>query len=500
MHADLLRQRVARSFRASPLLFVCATMLASAAAGQPAALNRIVFEAQPLAPAMLPAPDTSASYTPVTAMPPDLLPGADNSAADIESYLQRIAAIELDGGPFASDLLEQYLALGETHQQLNDHEAALAAFEKADYISRINNGLYAPDQFAIVENMIESHLARNEVVEAGNKQRYLLLLHEEQYGENSVELVPALEEIGDWNFSVFERQLAMPNTVFALNANTAGFGSSDGFSGFGGSGGLGGGRALSPRAMAFGSLYQSQISYWRAINIMLNNGRFQDPALRELEHKLIETAFLNSNRDGLLRNPDFFLNQRSTYTGTRIRRSQRPSSPSFFTGRSAYERLLAYHMLTPGTDAVTIAQTLIALGDWNLVFDRQATAIKNYESAHAFLVANAVPQATIDALLSPVMPQQLPTITALPHSRAKFGIAPDVELQWDGYADVSFRITRFGQAERFDIIGREGPLTKEMEGRLRRMIQSTPFRPRFADGEPRRGEEVQLRYYFAQLD
>src|SRR5690606_35754368 len=132
---------------------------------------------------------------------------------DVDAYLQSIADTELEGGPFAPELLEQYLALGESHQALADHEAALAAFEKAEYISRINNGLHAPEQFAIVENMIESHLARDELQEAGNKQRYLLMLHEEQYGATSLELVPALMVAADWNFSVFNRQLSRPNTV-----------------------------------------------------------------------------------------------------------------------------------------------------------------------------------------------------------------------------------------------------------------------------------------------
>lgn len=484
MKAELLSEscmrRVVALFAAS-LLGPWAAPLAA----QPSSLNRVLFEARPLpgneAPVQVTAP-----RTPVTVMPGlGPLLGGENRRADVEAYLRSIADIELDGGPFAPDLLEQYLALGETHQQQQDHEAALEAFEKADYISRINNGLYSPDQFAIVENMIESHLARGELDEASDRQRYLLLLHEQQYGANSLELVPALANIGDWSFSVFNRQLELPNTVFAVGGNPQG--------GFGG-------RAMSPRAMAFVSLYQSQMHYWRAINIMLNRGRFLDPQLQELEHKLIETSFLSSNRDGLLRNPDFYLSQRSAYTGTRIRRSMRPTSPYFFTGRSAYERLVAYQLMTPGADAVTIGKTLIALADWHLVFDRQGPAIRAYERAHAFLVANEVPQASIDALLSPAMPQQLPAFTPLPHSRAKLGIPDDAEVGWDGYMDISFTIGRFGQADDFAVLASSGPVTRDMQIRLRRMLRSTPFRPRFIDGEPARRDEVQVRYYFAQLD
>jgi hypothetical protein len=252
--------------------------------------------------------------------------------------------------------------------------------------------------------------------------------------------------------------------------------------------------------MAFGNLFQSQMNYWRAINIMLDNHQYADPQLRELERKLIETSFLTSNRDGLIRNPDFYLSRRSAYTGTRIQRSMRPNSPYYFTGRSAYERLMAYHFLTPSPDAVAVARTMIALGDWNLLFDRQGAAIRTYERAHEFMIANQVPPATIDALLSPGMPQQLPTFTPMPHSRAKFGIPSDAEIAWDGYVDVSFRISRFGQAGQFEILDSSGPFTDEMRSRLNRLIRSSPFRPRFVDGVPARRDEVTLRYYFTQLD
>lgn len=484
MKADLLPgscpPRSAAPLAASLLL----TLLAAPASAQPTALNHVLFEAHPLPTNDIPAQAIEAPPPAAIVPGPDPLPGRGSRDADIDAYLHSIADIELDDGPFAPDLLEQYLALGETHQQEQDHEAALAAFEKADYISRINNGLYSSNQFKIVENMIESHLARGELDEASERQRYLLLLHEQQYGANSLELVPALDNMGDWNLSVFNRQLDLPNTVFALNANPAG--------GFGG-------RSMSPRAMAFVSLYQSQMHYWRAINIMLNKERYRDPQLQELEHKLIETSFLSSNRDGLMRNPDFYLSQRSTHTGTRIRRSQRPTSPYYFTGRSAYERLMAYHLMTPGTDAMTIARTLIALADWNLVFDRQGPAIRGYERAHAFLVANDVPRASIDMLLSPTVPQQLPAFTALPHSREKFGIAKDAEVAWDGYLDIRFTIGRFGQAGHMEVLATSGEVTKDLQTRLRRMLRSTPFRPRFIDGAPARSDTVQLRYYFAQM-
>jgi hypothetical protein len=38
-----------------------------------------------------------------------------------------------------------------------------------------------------------------------------------------------------------------------------------------------------------------------------------------------------------------------------------------------------------------------------------------------------------------------------------------------------------------------------MESRLRRLVRSSPFRPRFIDGEPAVRDRVTLRYYYAQM-
>jgi hypothetical protein len=66
--------------------------------------------------------------------------------------------------------------------------------------------------------------------------------------------------------------------------------------------------------------------------------------------------------------------------------------------------------------------------------------------------------------------------------------------------DVSLRISRFGQITGFEVLDSSGELTDAMTDRLRRLLRSTPFRPRFVDGAPAVRDTVSLRYYFAQLD
>jgi tetratricopeptide (TPR) repeat protein len=456
-------------------LAYCATALS-----QPSSLNRVLFDPRPLDGSPLPVPVLA---VPVPAMQPqtevrDL--GLD--AQTVARYLDDIAAEELDEGPFAPDLMEQFLALGEAYQQGGNHEEALAAFEKADYISRINSGLHTPQQFTIVENMIASHLARGEVDEANSRQQYLLFLNRQYYGDGSLEVVPALATLGHWNLDAFRAMLNQRNASNLTIEHTAPRGIN----------------APSPRLLAFANLYQARLNFYDAISNLLQHQRYDDPRLIGLERMLIETEFMAASREGIMHNPDFYMDMRGAYTGTRITRSRRSNQVNFINGRNAHERIRIYQEAMR-MEPLEVAKTIISLADWHLLFDRQVGALDLYREASRYMREHGMDQARIDALLSPAIPQQLPVFTPLPHSRAKFGIAPDASVDYDGHIDVSFRVSRFGNAGRIEVVDQQGPVTADMLRRLRRLLNSTPFRPRFIAGEPATKDEVTVRYYFEQL-
>jgi tetratricopeptide (TPR) repeat protein len=483
------------------LVLLCCLPALSAVAQKGNEINRIVFDPQPLSAAQTQAqaptavastaagpavaPRSTSRPRPISdaILPTSLLPQtveAGIAADTAERYLEAIAAEELDNGPFAPELLQQFMALAETYQQQGQHEEALEAFGKAEYISRINNGLYAPEQFGIVENMIESHLAAGDLVAANSRQQYLLFLQQQVYGEDSMEVVPALAELGDWNMSAFNTILNRA-TPFTLSMN---FNSRI--------------NEPPPRAVAFGNLYMAQSNYYRAILNLVKHSETDSPELLELETKLIEAIFLGANRNGILDDPDFYMDRRHTRTGSRIARSNlNGASLSFINGRNAWLRMRIYQEHNPAAQPLDIAETLIGLGDWHMLFNRRLTALDYYREALAYLQQQEVPAPVIDSLLSPPVPQQLPVFTPLPHSRAKFGIAADAPLDYSGYLDVSFRITRYGNVRDMEVLGKTDNASPALERRLKRLLRSAPFRPRIIDGEPADSDTVALRYYFA---
>jgi len=78
----------------------------------------------------------------------------------------------------------------------------------------------------------------------------------------------------------------------------------------------------------------------------------------------------------------------------------------------------------------------------------------------------------------------------------KLDIAPDEEVSYFGYFDVSFRIDKYGKAKRVRFLSEGGEVTRSMEIRLNQYLQNVLFRPLFRDGKPYT-DAISVRYYIA---
>ena len=102
--------------------------------------------------------------------------------------------------------------------------------------------------------------------------------------------------------------------------------------------------------------------------------------------------------------------------------------------------------------------------------------------------------ATITDRVYPEFPVVLPVFLPAPNSREKLGIAADEEVNYFGYFDVSFSITKSGKTRRVDFLGQGGEVTRNMEIRLGDYLKNLTFRPRFKEGELDTAP-LRLRYY-----
>lgn len=464
-----------------------ASLCTAACAQEPIPLDSLLFEPHlPHENVAAPA-SISAAYAQNYVSPLALPVGAAEAEATVRSaigdYLDNISAVETSAGPFAPALLEQYLSLGKAYQQNGQHTAAIEVLEKAEYISRINSGLFAAEQLVIVENLIGSYLATGETRKAAERQQYLLFLNQQNFGKDSLQAVPVLRKMGDWLMASFNSSINAPTApVISFNA------------------GAPGSRQSSPREFAFNNLYMAQNNYYQAIQNLLGNHQLKASALSELELKLIEAVFLAANRQGLLADPDFYMDSYLIRTGSRImRRNLRANTISYANGRNAYMRIQLYEEHQTVVDPLRVARAIVGLGDWNLLFDKHASALRHYEEADAYLRSHNVAEEVIAQLLHPELPLQLPLFTAAPNSRAKYAIDTQTPLKFAGYADVSFDLTRYGSVRNIEIDSTTGEFSRNMERRLLRILRAAPFRPRLEDGKVVSSDNVRIRYYYADI-
>ncbi|MGA0806443.1 MAG: hypothetical protein ACO3PV_08010, partial [Pseudohongiellaceae bacterium] len=465
-----------------------------AAAAPPASaqpdVDRLLFEPQLLA-EVTTAPAVTRSLPPAPFAPSPLqgtftLPlSAEPAAAEeggmllaqIAAHNQRITLLEETAGSFAAPLVQEYLDLGRRYQSLGRHDSAIEAFADAEHISRINDGLANPALFPIIEASLASHLARGELREFSQKQQTLYELTRLHHGSGSPELVAMLTRLGDWQVTSFRRNIVR-QPVLSLS--------------------FGGNRSPDPRQLGFGNLLRAQRHYAEAIDNLLQGQALDAPALLLLEQKFLHTLYLEANRNGLLENPDFFLEGRRSATGSRIQyREMNALSAAFINGRSALQRMRFYAQ-AGRLPAAQQAALLVAEADWHLLFDHHGKALRMYAEAQTAMQAMGLGSAEIVALLAPPVPPQLPTFAALPHSRAHFGVETATALAWDGWIDVSFELTRYGKPVQLTLLGSSPGTDKAVEARLRRLLLASPFRPRTGADETDQPRVYRLRYHYGE--
>jgi hypothetical protein len=196
-------------------------------------------------------------------------------------------------------------------------------------------------------------------------------------------------------------------------------------------------------------------------------------ALLTLEQKIIETFYFEAGH------PDLRNRQRHAYS--------RPTG-IYVPGTVALQAKIA-NRAQFGNSYVATAQALIELGDWQLLYSANATALERYREAREYLVGHGAPSAVIDALLSPPTPRLLEVY------QWRSALAADRD-SYDGHVDVAVEISRYGTIKRVEVIGTDAGTDKAVAKRLRGHLMRQRFRPRFVDGELARNDRFQMRYYY----
>ena len=159
--------------------------------------------------------------------------------------------------------------------------------------------------------------------------------------------------------------------------------------------------------------------------------------------------------------------------------------------------MLIYIGSNPNAEDLQLANTVMEYGDWNLLFNKGMSARKKYAEAWQLMHDLGVGNEILESYFRPPIPVHLPRFIAKPNTREKFSISAEAELEYEGYVDITFTISKYGRAKRFDILNTEGEITRSIESRLRRYLRNSPFRPRLDEEGNSVSDIVSLRYYVA---
>jgi len=395
-------------------------------------------------------------------------------------YENRIYAIEGSAGPFSPELTEVLHSLGTYYLKNRQYDEALASFEREEYINRIHFGLYSEALIPAIKSQIRVLKESGRHYEVDDKHRSILYILGKCYGNSDLRILPEVMAFAEWNRERFNEIVRHELSSMPLLGLGSGFGTRDEL-----------------RAKAFENLDEAAIQYARALSLLIKNQQWSDPTLFHLENRLLETAFLQASRQQVIRDPDEYLYdqdleelmyQKGDYA--------RLASDAYHYGIKSYDRQLQYLRNDPNGSVGRYVDTLMAYGDWYLLFGKQGAATAKYNEAHDLLASYDMETQTISGILMPEIPVSLPQFTATPHSLPSLEQQDRMINPYRGYIDVSFRINRNGDARNVEVLSSSDNTSNLVEKRLLRTISNSQFRPALNEDNQGRYEQIALRYYY----
>lgn len=395
---------------------------------------------------------------------PDLSiqPLASSSASAVEQHRRNLHQLEITEGPYSILIAEQAERLGDLLVEFDDLDGARSSYEKAMQVTRINSGIVSTEQEPILRKMILVEKSAQNINHIDELQQSLHFLTTRLYQQDSAEYIHGILEWADWKAERFLMAAGSPTNQ----------------------------SAGSPLP-ATSHLQEAQKSYIEAINLISKSDSKVDHnnALAHAEKRLaaINTiaAKVSPRNEKVVK--DDFSDQRGS--GIAIRDDRSSQLASFFNGNKLFKQAIANALEAPQPDYLYIAEQMMSLGDWNLLYGRKTAALSIYENAYEVLDAMQVPQSERKRIMNSGMPLS-PSISTFTTDGSK-------TPEFQGYIDIEMTVSKFGTATKPAIIGSSQNLESPLTRALIRQIRSDKFRPAFIDGSATGSDNLKLRYYYS---
>ncbi len=348
------------------------------------------------------------------------------------AFLERyIRAVESAHHRLHPDLVEPLTLLGDAHFGQQRPDWALDAYSRALHVRRVNDGLFVPEQVAVVYRQAEALKATGNLEEAGNREEYAYSVLLKAHGALGEAMLPGTYRLAEW-------YRESPN-IFAA-------------------------RAL----------------YERAMRIHEASGKQNTPAALPALDGLVFTYreerfppyYVDDNRSPSLRAAPMSLTSRSMVFDEPFRINNFPAA------ERALQQIVQIRREDPQSTQMEVFDAILDLADWHLMWERFSKAHTLYEFVYAEMDGSDGIDAREYFAQPRLLHMPLPADPKPLRQEATESVAESDKVP--GFIETSFRVSANGSAQNIAIVAADPEGL--MDFRARRSVRNSRHRPAMENG------------------
>jgi len=354
-------------------------------------------------------------------------------------YLDAIDRIEGDYGPYATELSDLYMGLGQTLLDRGDYERARDAFHRGVMVVRVNSGPNSPEQTNHLYLIAGIEMLRGEAKAADEVLDNIQFINSSYFGEDSPEMLPVLDRIYQWyqmtrppgaeftRYADYERIIELTEDMVRVSEAVNG-------------------KTHPETAAAYRRLGEAQ---FQAVRYLMG----QTMTLSLDDYVAVSGGTL--------------------YTPGVVKVSV---GEHYDTGRKAFKKYLEAMQANESTTPLEYAEALADLGDWYLLFEKTRMSRNLYEQAYATLAQSEDYAKLADSYMA--HPKPVHFVTPQP------GLLEDLPAELGELnLDISMTVTSFGDVRYVEVINAPEGLSEDNLWLIKKQVRETPFRPAVKAGE-----------------
>ena len=424
-------------------------------------------------------------------------------APNSEQLLQQIAQLRVEGGPTPAGLVNPLRALALLYEEDGDYVFAISALEEARFVTRVHQGLSSADEALLLRQQIRSEKALGDHRRVWDLEQEMVTIARQHHDD--IRMMPVFRDLAEDRADALEeysRGTAFPPEIElgcyyvpgprryddtraeVRPPNNAGFGNAEQSCQYG------------ERSTVIAAIRsESLMHYADAIEVIVRNGDYASPELRDLETQALRVAPFLAGFAPPLCNGTMADQIALPIVGSCLEPVlQLGETVVPNIGWASLVRSIAYE-IRAGAPAAVRAKAIADFADWHLLVmpperrrfsEISDTAFEIYERAYR-LQQQDDDALAMSEIFSPELPITLPMYQPNP-------FVSTAEAEPARYIDVAFNVTKYGRGERIEILDTSKNATRAERRDLIHLIETTSFRPRFVDGDLADSAPVVVRY------